>query len=95
MIKEDIKKIINAHKEILEKYKVKSIAIFGSYVNGLQTPTSDIDFLVEFKEPISLLKHVNLAYELENIFKKKVEIVTPASLKPRIRDIILSEAMPL
>ncbi|NPA62629.1 MAG: nucleotidyltransferase, partial [Methanococci archaeon] len=41
-------------KELKEKYKVKSIAIFGSYARGEQKETSDIDIMVEFYEPIGL-----------------------------------------
>ncbi len=52
---EKIKKILKEHKKDLEeKYNVKSIAIFGSYVRGTQTKESDIDILVEFKKPITL-----------------------------------------
>ncbi len=51
----EIKKILLEHKqELKEKYKVKSIAIFGSYARGEQTEKSDIDILVEFYEPIGL-----------------------------------------
>ncbi|MCX7795036.1 MAG: nucleotidyltransferase domain-containing protein, partial [bacterium] len=52
----EIRTLINKHKEELEeRFKVKSIAIFGSYSRGEQQEKSDIDILVEFKEPVSLL----------------------------------------
>lgn len=95
MTNDDVKRIINANKAILEKYKVKNIALFGSYQKNEHTPASDIDFLVEFSEPISIFKHVNLIYELESLFGKKVEVVTKNTLKPRIKDTILKEAMQL
>jgi predicted nucleotidyltransferase len=47
--KEDIKKILLENKEILKKYNVKSISLFGSYVMGEQREDSDIDLLVEFE----------------------------------------------
>ncbi|WP_457613174.1 nucleotidyltransferase family protein [Methanocaldococcus sp.] len=51
----EIKEILRKHKkELKEKYKVKSIAIFGSYARGEQKETSDIDIMVEFYEPIGL-----------------------------------------
>ncbi|RKX56978.1 MAG: type II toxin-antitoxin system antitoxin, RelB/DinJ family, partial [Thermodesulfobacteriota bacterium] len=52
----EVKRIINIYrKELEEKFKVKSIAIFGSYARGEQTPQSDIDIIVEFKEPVGML----------------------------------------
>jgi len=46
---EEIKKILRQHKtELKEKYGVKEIGIFGSYVRGEQKKKSDIDILVEF-----------------------------------------------
>jgi hypothetical protein len=47
-----------------EKYKVKTIGVFGSYVRGEQKKKSDVDVLVEFHEPISLLEFVALEREL-------------------------------
>jgi len=53
---EEIKYIINQHRqELEERFKAKSIAIFGSYARGDQTPESDIDIMVEFKEPVGFL----------------------------------------
>jgi len=52
MTKEDIKSVLAANIEILKKYKVKSISLFGSYVRNEQKDDSDIDFLVEFGEGV-------------------------------------------
>ena len=46
MAKEDIKEILSANREVLRKYKVKSIALFGSYVRNEQREDSDIDLAV-------------------------------------------------
>lgn len=88
---EEIKKIINEHrKELEEKYKVKSIAIFGSYVRGEQTPQSDIDILVEFKEPVGFL-FIHLADFLEEILGIKVDLLTPEGIKPNRKKYIMEE----
>ncbi len=50
MTKEEIKKILLGNREILRKYKVKSIALFGSYGRNEQREDSDIDLLIEFEE---------------------------------------------
>ena len=88
---EEIKNIINQHtKELEEKFKVKSIAIFGSYVRGEQTPKSDIDILVEFKEPVGFL-FIHLADFLEEILSVKVDLITPDAIKPNRGKYIMEE----
>ncbi|RLJ02596.1 MAG: nucleotidyltransferase [Candidatus Aenigmatarchaeota archaeon] len=78
---EEVKRIINIYrKELEEKFKVKSIAIFGSYARGEQTPQSDIDIIVEFKEPVGML-FIHLADFLEEILGIKVDLVTPEAIK--------------
>lgn len=75
--------IIEALKErsdILRKHKVKKIGLFGSYARGEQRKNSDIDFLVEFEEP-SFDNFMGLSYYLEDLFGRKVEILTPAGIE--------------
>ena len=72
MTKEDIKKILSENKEILKRYKVKSIALFGSYARNEQSEDSDIDFLVEFEQD-TYNNFVNLIFALENLFKKRLQ----------------------
>lgn len=88
---EEIKRIINEHREELEeRYKVRNIAIFGSYVRGEETPDSDIDIVVEFKEPVGFL-FIHLADFLEEILGTKVDLLTPEAIKPNRRKYILEE----
>lgn len=78
--KEDIIAALNIHKDVLLKYKVKRIGIFGSFVRDEQKEKSDIDFFVEFEEP-SIQNFMGLSYFLENLFGKRVEILTPAGVE--------------
>ncbi|MBC7321187.1 nucleotidyltransferase family protein [bacterium] len=88
---EEIKDIINQHREELEeRFKVKSIAIFGSYSRGEQTPQSDIDILVEFKEPVGFL-FIHLADFLEEILGIKVDLLTPDAIKPNRKEYIAKD----
>jgi predicted nucleotidyltransferase len=88
---EEIKKTINQHrKELEEKFKVKSIAVFGSYAREEQTPSSDIDIIVEFKEPVGFL-FIHLADFLEEILQTKVDLLTPEAIKPNRRKYIMEE----
>jgi len=78
---EEVKRIIDVYrKELEEKFKVKSIAIFGSYARGEQTPQSDIDIIVEFKESVGML-FIHLADFLEEILGIKVDLLTPDAIK--------------
>lgn len=92
---EEIKKIIYEHKEELEKdYNAVAFFIFGSYSKGLQTPESDIDLLVELKAPLGL-KFFKLENFLGKLFGKKVDLGTPNSIKAKLKDKILNEAVRL
>ncbi len=83
-------------KPVVEKkYSVKNLEVFGSYIRGEQKKGSDLDILVEFYETIDLFKYM----ELENFLSKKlgikVDLVMKDTLKPRIKEGILKEAVPV
>ena len=89
---DEIKKLLAEHKETLEnKYKVKSMGVFGSFVRGKQKKKSDIDILVDIKEDISLLDYIGIKLELERALKRKVDLVEYSTIKPLIRERILQE----
>ncbi|MBM3239054.1 nucleotidyltransferase family protein [Candidatus Poribacteria bacterium] len=98
MTKEEIKKILSANREILMKYKVKSIAVFGSYVRNEQTEDSDIDLLVEFE--LSAFdsyyngyfdNYIKLLSSLEEIFGRKTDLLTIEMISPYIKPYVLRE----
>lgn len=76
---------------ILRRYGVKRAAVFGSLARGEAKKKSDIDILVDLPEDKSLLDLVGLKLELEEILKRKVDVLTYNSLHPLLKDIILSE----
>jgi len=91
-----IKKILKKHeKELKEKYGIKEIGIFGSYLRGEAKEESDLDILVEFKPDakISLLEFVKLENYLSDLLEVKVDLVEKSALKPRIGKQILSEVI--
>ncbi len=90
----EIKRILQKEKHsLLEKYNVKEIGIFGSYIRGEQDRKSDLDLIVEFAEPIGLLKFVNLENHLHDLLGIKVDLVTKSALKPFIGEHILQEVV--
>jgi hypothetical protein len=76
-----------------ERFKVKSLGVFGSYVRGEQHDGSDLDVLVEFDEVIGLLKFVELENYLSEVLGVKVDLVMKSALKPRIGKRILQEVV--
>ena len=96
--KEFINKTILEHKDLLDKYKVKSIALFGSYVREEQKEDSDIDLLVEF----DLLRfgHNFHGYSdnfdefknfLRQILGRNIDLITEDMISPFIRPYIQKE----
>lgn len=89
-----IRTLLAEHKnEIVEKYGVTEIGIFGSYLREEQKETSDIDILVEFKKPVGMLTFINLKNYLSDLFETNVDLVTKKALKPRIGQRILNEVV--
>jgi hypothetical protein len=86
----EIMSLLKKHKGLLKKYKVKRVGLFGSYVRGEQKKHSDIDFLVEFKEP-TFDNFIDLVFELEDLFGRKVELITNGSLSPYIQPYVEKE----
>jgi predicted nucleotidyltransferase len=67
--------------DYLRPYGPERIGIFGSYARREETPKSDIDILVKFKETLSLLDLAKIHRELSQILGKDVDLVTESSLK--------------
>ncbi|VVB84248.1 Nucleotidyltransferase domain protein [uncultured archaeon] len=87
---------LRENKPVLEKeYKVKTLGVFGSYVRGEQKKSSDLDVLVEFSKTIDLFKYIELENYLCEKLGVKVDLIMKDTLKPRIKDRILNEAIPV
>jgi predicted nucleotidyltransferase len=75
---------------IKKRFSVRRIGVFGSYVRGDQNEDSDIDILVEF-EKTSFDNYMGLMYYLEEIFGKKIDLVTTRALHCRLKPYIMEE----
>ncbi|MBI2251479.1 MAG: nucleotidyltransferase family protein [Armatimonadetes bacterium] len=87
---EIIIKELKEHHYILEKFGVVKIGLFGSYLRGEQKENSDIDFMVEFKKP-DFDNFMDLIFYLEDLFDRKVELITNGSLSPYIQPFVEKE----
>lgn len=85
-------KLIQLKPELQEKYKIKEIGIFGSYIRGEQKKTSDLDILVEFEEAPDLFTYIEIEDFLSKKLNVRVDLVMKSALKPYIGKIILQEA---
>ncbi|MFT0751938.1 nucleotidyltransferase family protein [Synechococcus sp. RC10A2] len=81
--------------QICAKYGARNVRVFGSVARGEADEQSDIDLLVEFEPNRSLLDHAGLWVELQELLGVKVDVVSAHGLKPRIRERVLQEAIPL
>jgi predicted nucleotidyltransferase len=80
-------------KELAEHYNVASLSLFGSVARDEARADSDVDLLVEFSQPVGLFKFIELQQKLEALLGSKVDLGTPRSLKPRIKEQVLQEAI--
>lgn len=82
-------------KAIVARHHGQSVAIFGSVARGEERPDSDLDFLVELAPDARPIEILSIGVELEAALGVKVDVGTPASLRERLRDEVLAEAVPL
>lgn len=81
--------------QIANRYGAKRLRLFGSVPRGESTDKSDVDILVEFEPERSLLDHIALIQDLEELLGCKVDVVNEKALHWYIRDKVIKEARPL
>jgi predicted nucleotidyltransferase len=80
---------------ILKRHNVKRASLFGSVVRGDTREDSDVDILVELPRGLSLFDFVGIQLELEEALGRKVDLGEYSTIKPIIRDQIMSEQVPI
>ena len=85
-----IKRLKELKPALNEEYSVKRIGLFGSFSEDAFTEDSDIDILVELERPIGW-KFFSLELYLENVFGRKIDLVTKNALKEQLREQILNQ----
>ncbi len=80
--------------EVATRYKVREVALFGSFVRGEQGGASDVDVLVDFEEGADLFDLVGLALFLEEELQRKVDVVPKRALRAELRETVLREVVP-
>lgn len=88
----EIFRLLEGSRDKLKGFGVKKLGIFGSVARNEQTDKSDIDVLVEL-ESETFRGYMGLLLFLEDLFGRKVDLAIKDSIKPRIKDRILSETI--
>lgn len=79
---------------IKKKHGVKKIGVFGSFARGREKAGSDVDVLVEFEEGYKTFdNYMELKFFLEDLFSRRVDLVTIKALKPQLKEDILQEVI--
>ncbi len=87
------KVLVDEHlRDLCRQYRVASLKVFGSVARGEEREDSDIDMLVRFVQPVSLLTLVRMERELSALLGRKVDLVTEQGISPYIRDSVLASA---
>jgi len=89
-----IKHVLKQHKlELRERFRIKEIGVFGSYVKNGQRKKSDLDILVEFTDEPGFFQFIDLEDYLSKLLGLKVDLVMKSALKPMIGRRILNEVV--
>jgi uncharacterized protein len=80
---------------LAEGYRTGKVRVFGSVARGNNTPASDVDLLVTARPGCSLFDLGGLLEDLQDLLGCRVDLVTGDGLKPRLRERVLREAVPL
>jgi uncharacterized protein len=80
----------DAKPDLIQKYRIKRLALFGSFARNEQTEDSDVDILVDV-EPSIGLRFVELADQIEELIGIRAEVVSSRAIKPRAWEFIQKE----
>lgn len=91
--KQSVLDLLCAHRDRLNEFAVKRLFLFGSVARDEATAESDVDFLVELERPVGLFPFLGLQDYLEALLGCSVDLGTPNSLRPYLRETVLREAI--
>jgi len=89
--KQELESIKGKLIPILKKNNVTKAGIFGSYAKGEQNRKSDIDLLVEVKKDVGLIEFIKLKIAIQELLRKKVDLVEYDTIRPEIRENIIRD----
>ena len=91
--KADVLQVIRDERsELAGRFTVQRIGVFGSFARGNVHPDSDVDIIVELKNP-TFDNYMDLKFYLEDILHRPVDLVLHDAVKPRLKPIIEREVV--
>ena len=88
-----VRRILANRTELVDKFHVESLAVFGSVARGTAGQESDLDLLVDYERTPGLFSFLELKKFLEDLVGRPVDLVTRNGLKRQLRERILQEAI--
>ena len=91
----EVRRTLAAHRDLLQRFGVRELRLFGSAARGEAAEASDLDLLVEYDYtvPVGLFEFVRLQRVLSELLGRPVDLATPEALHPILREQILREAV--
>jgi predicted nucleotidyltransferase len=89
----DVQRALDDHRAELARLGVDTLSVFGSVARGDATGESDVDFLVEFNGGATLARYFALRGFLEELLRRKVDLVTRKSLRARVQHQVEKDAV--
>lgn len=94
MSRHQVLDLLNHRKSDLQRrFQVRDVAVFGSVARDEDSPSSDVDVLVEFSGEASFDQFMDLTFYLEDLFGRPVDLVTKNALRPELREQVEREAI--
>ena len=88
--KQEFLALVQRHEDRIRDLGVKRLGLFGSFARGEQNKDSDVDVLVEFERGQKTFDHfIHLSFFLEDLLKRRVEVITAESLSPYLKPYII------
>ena len=87
--------ILRSHLPELIRLGVRSLSLFGSVARDQATEGSDVDVLVDLAQPMGLFSFIGFQQRLEELHGRPVDLVPLDGIRPRLREVILAEALPV
>ncbi|TAN64285.1 MAG: nucleotidyltransferase [Magnetospirillum sp.] len=93
--RDEVVERLRSRPDVMERFGVRSLSLFGSVVRDEAKPTSDIDLMVEFHpgHPGGLFRYVELKQALEGLLGRPVDLITSGNIKARLKTRILAECL--
>ncbi|MHB9101397.1 MAG: nucleotidyltransferase family protein [Sulfuricella sp.] len=94
MRKQEALQLLAQHKpELIRRFGITDLALFGSVVRDSARPDSDVDVLVSFDGPATSARYFGVQFYLEDLLGCPVDLVTDKALRPQLRPYIEKDAI--